>query len=556
MVNSASIFSPFSSNRFGDEGSGAFTLEPRESPSTPPAPEADQKTADTGGAPQDAPRQSPAMVQRRSWLAYVVVAALAGLLGVCAPAAIDWLGRGPDEAASSGQVDPLAGEGAAAPGPDLTSVTPTSPPAPATPPPSEPAGAVDEPIPGVDAPLPTTQAELIAQVNALTDYVVKCFPAVPDALDIKARYQNWLGNSAEAVRLWERCLELDPRYGYAFYGMGTVAAKRADYAGAADLLQKALSINPEWPEAELESARALLNLGRSEEAVKVLEKNIRRQPAPWEPHLLLGQAHAQRKDYVKAKEVYGKAIQSGVTSAAAYHGLAMASARLGETDQARQYLEKFRELEAGEFAIVKKGKVEYDDLQAMMVDTANVFSSAAQLFLARKRPVQAEKLWRRAAAFDSAHVRSRQGLAWLCRSSGRIAEAIGFLQQLAEIDRGSVACLVEIGRLEADLKHFDAAEAALRTACQRAPKEAEAHAALAQLYLVTNRNLVEARRLAEKAVELEPAPVPYVVLAAVCEKQDDLAAAAAAMKRATELDPGNPGYRKAYEWIQEKQTKK
>jgi tetratricopeptide (TPR) repeat protein len=290
--------------------------------------------------------------------------------------------------------------------------------------------------------------------------------------------------------------------------------------------------------------------------VKLLEKNIQRQPTFWEPHLLLGQAHAQRKDYAKAKETYSRLIQSGAAPAAAYHGLAMALARLGEKDQAGQYLEKFRQLEASEFAIVKKGKVEYNDLQAMMVDTANVLSSAGQLFLARKRPAEAEKLWRRAAASDPAHVKSRQGLAWLCRSSGRIAEAVGFLQQLVEIDRGSVAYLVEIGRLEADMKHFDAAEAALRTACQRAPKEADPHATLAQLYLVTNRNLGEARRLAEKAVELEPTPGPYVVLAAVCERQNDLAAATAAMKRATELDPGNPGYRKAYEWLQEKKQPK
>ena len=532
-------------------------MEPHGTPSTPPAPEADRETTGTEGAPREAPRQSSATVQRRPWLAYVVVAAVAGLLGVCGPAAIDWLQRGADEAVKPPPVDALpAADAAAGRDADRAPGTAAFSPAAASRPPSEPGGAVEDPLPGADAPLPTTQAELVSQINALTDYVVQCFPADPDALEIKARYQNWLGNSAEAVRLWERCLELKPNYGYAFYGMGTVAAKRAEYARAAELFRKALSSNPGWPQAELELGRALVNLGQPDEAVAILAKHVQRRTLRWEAYLLLGQAHAERKDYAKAKESYSKAIQSGVTTADAYYGLTMALTRLGEKDQARQYLEKFRQQQASEAASRKKDRVEYNDLRAMMIDTASICSTAGQLFLARKRPAQAEKLWRRAAAFDPAQLECRQGLAWLCRNSGRVPEAIRFLQQLSEIDHSSVVCLVEIGRLEAELKQFDAAEAALRAACQRAPTEAAAHAALAQLYLATNRNLSDARRLAEKAVELEPAPIHYVVLAAACEKQDDLEAATAAMKRATELDRGNPGYRKAYEWLQAKQSKK
>jgi tetratricopeptide (TPR) repeat protein len=423
-------------------------------------------------------------------------------------------------------------------------------------PPSEAPAAASDPLPNPDAPLPSTQAELCREMDGITEYVVASFPDEPDALEIKARYQKWLGNSTEAVRLWERCLALNPKYAYAYYGIGTVAASRGEHLKAAESFRKALASNPDWPRAEVELARALVNATQSDEAVAVLEKHLQRRMVLTEARVLLGQAHFQRKDFAKAKASYAQAIQSGAATADAFYGLALACARLGEKDEAKQHMDKFQALRAEEMKIRKRDKVQYNDLEAMKGDTAGICTSAARLFLARANPAQAEKLCRRAAAFDPSHIECRQALAWLCRRSGRIAEAIGFLRQVAELDPNDVTCLIEVGRLEVELKQFDAAEATLRTVCQRDPKGGAGPAALAQLCLAAGRRLTEARKWAEKAVELEPAGPNYVVLAAVCEKQNDLPAALAAMKRATELDRDNPGYRKAYQWLQTQQPAK
>ena len=532
-------------------------MEPNETGSTPAVPEASQDAADAERGERDSDRQSSAAVGRTSWLAYLLVAVVAGVLGLCGPPVIDWLRRGIPEAVNARPGGPLgAGSAPGVPGgetpsgnvPSPLDATPREPVAGATP--------AEDPLPKADSPLPKTQAELAQEVNFVTEYLLKCFPDDPDALEVKARYQDWLGNSVEALGLWERCLQLNPNYGYAHYGMGTVAAKRGEYAKAAELFRKALASSPEWPKAEVELARALLDLGRSEEAAATLEKHVQRPRFMTEAHFLLGQAYGQRKDYPKAKESYAKAIQLNARTSDAYYGLATLCTRLGEQDQAKKYLEKLNELRGKESESVKRDRMDYNDLEAMKVDTASICTSAGQLFFVRKRQAEAEKLWRRAAAFDPLQVECRQALAWLCRESDRVPEAIGFLQDLGKIAPKNIEYLLEAGRLQTELKQFDAAEATFNTVRERVPQEAAGHAALARLYLAANRKLMDARGLAEKAAELERTPANYVVLAAICEKLNDLAAATEAMKRAMELDRNNPGYQKAYEWLKTRQSGK
>lgn len=524
-----------------------------ESNESRPLPETEEDGAAAAPANPDG-GETLAAPRPRPWLPYLVVAIGAGLLGVFGPPALQWIGQRLHEVAAPAPLPPFEA-GDAANG-DRPSATASLSPAPAPTVPTQPEAVTDDRLPKPDSPLPTTQDQLIKEVDGITDCLLERFPNDPDAIEIKARYQDWRGNSAEAMRGWERCLALNPSYGYALYGMGTVAAKQGDFAKAVEWFRKALALKPDWPKAELELSRALINLGQTEEAAATLEKHVQRRPFLTEAHFLLGQAYEQRKNYAKAKESYTAAIRLGVRTSESHNGLVNVCARLGEKDLAQQHLEKFRELRSKEADLRKRQRVEYDDLKAMKEDSAGILVSAGQLFFAREKRAEAEVLCRRAAAYDPLQVESRQALAFICRQSGRLPEAIGFLQEIAKLDAKNPSYFLEIGRLQAELKQFDAAEASFRTVCQLAPKDAAGPSALAQLYLASNRDLGEVRKLVEKAAELEPTPVNYAVLAAICEKAKDLPAASAAMKRAMEMDPNNPGYRKAYEWLQAQQSGK
>ena len=104
-----------------------------------------------------------------------------------------------------------------------------------------------------------------------------------------------------------------------------------------------------------------------------------------------------------------------------------------------------------------------------------------------------------------------------------------------------------LGSIHGSLGQIEAAAEAYRDAIEVMPSQAGGYSALAGLYLKANRELPEAKRLALKAVELEPLAPNYYLLSAAYLKDGDPAEARSAMEQAMALDPGNPLYRQTYE---------
>jgi tetratricopeptide (TPR) repeat protein len=324
-------------------------------------------------------------------------------------------------------------------------------------------------LPDPATPLPETHQEIVAEAHRVAKYVVQCFPSDPDALEVLARYEKWLGNTAEAVAVWDRCLDLNPNYGYAYFGKAMVAAQRGDNEEAAQLFGKALERKSDWPEAELELARALINADRSQDAIPVLEKHVQRKPFLSEAYALLGQAYSQCGEFQRAKTSYEISVRILPSHTNAYYGLATAHTRLGEHQQAREMMEQFRERKAADFTARKTEKNEYDDLEAMRIDSAVVYLNAGQIYYARGRLAEAERLWRRAAALHPAYVECHQALAWLYRSNGHLPQAIEMLEQLARIEPDNPLYLDEIARLHIELGQMVETELPR----QRLPKQGE-----------------------------------------------------------------------------------
>jgi Flp pilus assembly protein TadD len=161
-------------------------------------------------------------------------------------------------------------------------------------------------------------------------------------------------------------------------------------------------------------------------------------------------------------------------------------------------------------------------------------------------------LWRRAAAATPQHADSRKALADLYLQSGRAAEAIPVLEELTRILPADASYCMKLGRLCVESGQTDKAEGAFSQACQRDPKDAAAHAALAELYVKSGRKLAEAVSLARRAAELSPTADRYWLLAAACRCSGDVPGALAALDKAIDLDPGNLQYREAQQTLKEK----
>jgi len=409
------------------------------------------------------------------------------------------------------------------------------------------------PPPDPDSPRPTTPAAMVEEAQHVAHWLMGQFPNDPDSLEVMARVHHWLGDSAEAIKCWEQCLELNPGYVHAYFGMGIVAEGKGDYEKAVELFRSAVELAPDSPEPQRQLASALINLGEIDEAISVLEKHVNSTPDPTAGLVMLGMAYRHRKEYERAKESYEAALRAYPANPNAYYGLAIACTRLGETEQAEQHMARFKELMGKEKNIRKSQRRQFDDLAEMSQKLADIYTTAGQLLQGNGRPAEAERLWRRAAAVDPTGVACRRALAKMLREQDRIPETFDVLEQLAAIEPENPGYQVDIGRLRAELKQFDEAEQAFRKACELAPQHPYGYVGLVQLYLKTGQKPQETVELAETAVRLQPAAMNYWLLGLARERNGDDEGALSAIRRAMGLEAGNATYRRDYQRIRDKQ---
>ncbi len=411
----------------------------------------------------------------------------------------------------------------------------------------EPAAAAGPPFPDLPAELPPTSDLLFAELVQVTDYLQQRIPNHPDPIEIAARVQLWLGNADQAMKLWERCIQLAPQYGHAYLGMGSAAAKRGDYEVAADFLRKSLQLTPTSTESRLALGDALINAGEIEEAIAVLD----RSPGPGAPsaqrEALLGQACLQTQDYEAARTHYELAIRLEPYSSDAYYGLAMTFNRLGKSDEAAEQTAKFNEVRATERKIRTQDKRDYDDLEVNRSEVAKKYTDVGTVLFSQDFQLEAEKIWQRAAKLSPEDIHCRQALAWLYRQSNRRQDAVRVLEELAELDPQGIQCQMEIGRLRAELGEVDAAAQIFRQVREKAPTLPDGYLAVARLYVDTNRNGSEAVAMAREAVALEGKASNYELLSQALEMNGDRAEALAAIVLAMSLDPDEPRYRQRHQ---------
>ncbi len=400
-----------------------------------------------------------------------------------------------------------------------------------------------------DLPRPETAEALIEEAKRTVDRLVESFPDDPDALEVKARVQFYVGSYTAAAECWERCLKREPRYAYAYHGLGLVAAKKADYEEAAIEQRRALALAPGFSDAAVELADALMKLDRLDEAIEVLEKHLEANSRSLPARVTLGHAYLQARKYEKARDAYRAALEIYGELPRAQFGLATALARMGRRDESRQAMERYRELEAKKIDLRTDLRSRFDDLEAMCTDFGVRFTYAGRVCLAHGDLAQAEQLWRRAATLDPGGVPCRVQLASLYQQTDRGEEALRVCRQLAEIEPENPAHRFHLGIVCANLQRFDEAEAAFQEVVRLAPESPEGHAALAKLYLATGR-LADAPRLAQEAVRLQPNAPNHALLSQAHAAVGDRAEAVAAIERAIELDSANPQYQEMLDLLQ------
>ncbi len=320
-------------------------------------------------------------------------------------------------------------------------------------------------------PIEASSPELIEEAIADARRLADRYPDDPASIDGSARLQHHFGNSAEAVAAWERCLELDTGFVAAYQGIGSAALSREQFDRAAWCFRKVMELDPNSPRAPIDLAYALMGQGKLDDVVAVLEKatqaGLRSMPA----FLLLGQAHQQRKEYEKAKTCFERAVQIAPEYPSAHYGLAMACARLGQREAARNHREQFRKLEAADReGRTRADAVRLEDQLSTRERLARAYADAGRNCARHGDEPEAEKLWRRAAALDGKNVACREALAALYEGSGREEESLHVCRELVQIDPNNGDYALNVGLLSARLGRFAAARSAVERAIELDPQ--------------------------------------------------------------------------------------
>lgn len=414
-------------------------------------------------------------------------------------------------------------------------------------------GEEEQPIglpPSPSQPAPATTPErLREEAIEVAERLIRDMPGRPEAIALLAVAHGRFGNSEEAVKCWQRSLDLDPKFAAAYDSMGRLAFYKGHYAEAAANLEKALAIAPSVSEIRPLLADALMALGKNEEAKAVLEKGLETSPEDAPTLFRLGKAQFHLKNYEAAKEKLEAAIQIDSNYTEAYYTLSSVCARLRLLDEVKKYREKFQALKAAEEEVSEGRRQALYREQRLPEFLASICYAAGNLYSRTGDATKAKRLWTKGATVNPKDVMSRHQLTLAYLRENRPEAARTILGQLRKIEPESPIHCLNLGFLEMRLRQFEAAEDAFRTASELAPKQSAGHVALAQLYMRTNR-LPEAREAAQAAVDLEPTASNYSVLSAACARNGDPEAALAAIEKAIKMEPHNAEYARLYEQIQ------
>ena len=406
----------------------------------------------------------------------------------------------------------------------------------------------------VKEPLRTEQdiTEIKKEEMQLAEKLMSDFGDNENSLMIMGNVLHRYGDAAQALKFYEKVLKINPNRPDIYNVMGEFSLSEGNFEEAIGYWRKALALNPGIPKARSNIGHALMILGRPDEAIEQYQREIEISPDSGLTYFLLGQAYLQKKEYEKAKENYEVTIRIKPDFPNAYYGLATISAYLGDTDKARDYSEKFKNLKERERKDLKGRKILYDDFEETQKLAALTFIEAAQIYRDTGNSARAQELLTRAAGLDPQNVKCLLELASMYQKNNQPLKALQLYTKLIEIEPENPIYHFGTGILSALLKQFDEAEQAFRTVIKLAPQQSAGYNELASLYLKTGQKSLQALQLAEKAVALEPIAANYFILSMACSKNGDNARALSAITRAVKLEPDNPRYQHFYKLIQQR----
>jgi tetratricopeptide (TPR) repeat protein len=410
--------------------------------------------------------------------------------------------------------------------------------------------------------VPEVPADVTPQYRAFFDEareavadVAEKRPESPNTLCALGQLHYLAFDPKGEARCYERLLGVQPNNSLAYSRLVSLAQQQADYERIAALMQRALASEPGNARHLAMLGSALRHLGRFAEAQKALEESIRLDPSSAESLLVLGKVYEELRLYEDAERALEKAAVLAPKRTDALYSLAAVCAKSGQMEKAAEYRAQFEKLKAAqlESESAMGARAELADERFIPPRVSEILRYAARACLEGNDTQGGEKYLRRSAEISPDDADARQNLCTYYESQGLWEEALQQMRELRRLQPDNLEHRKNEGALCVRLRRFEEAERIFRGICRLAPQSGLGFASLSELYLRWDRNLREARSLAQTAVVQEPTAQRWAILAAIAQRMGDLPAARAALKQAMALEPQNPSYRQVYEAVESKQ---
>ena len=235
--------------------------------------------------------------------------------------------------------------------------------------------------------------------------------------------------------------------------------------------------------SDTQKALAASNAGRSDEAIRLLQKVLSEDSGISTARLVLGIEYQKRKEYGKAAAEFRRAVASDPRNAVAAFNLALSYAHLNRPEDAVAGFLRTLELDP---------------------TYTRAHSNLGVIYQKQNRLEEAVKHYRHALAIDRDDFTAASNLAVIYAGRGKLDEALVNARRAVEIATASPDAYRTLGSVHLVRNEHEAAIEAYRKGTSLAPDRAELHYLLAQAY-----------RKAGRTAEAEAALAKYRSLTAV-----------------------------------------
>ena len=178
--------------------------------------------------------------------------------------------------------------------------------------------------------------EAITSINELTQN----FPKEPLLFNIGGACYLAADLINEAVKFFEKAIELKPDYAAAQYNLGVAFRTLKQTDSAIECFRKAIEINPAYPDAHNNIGLILLQYGKFFEAVEHFEWAVAYKPDFSQAYNNLGATLQELRKYDQAITNYEKAVNLDPNYAQAHHNLGISFQILGDEVKSINHYEK------------------------------------------------------------------------------------------------------------------------------------------------------------------------------------------------------------------------